>query len=123
MVLTIFGFSAIKGQWKVSLNIKLLVASVHILTVFVNFSLILFCLFSGSCNFLALGSILKNAVLPEKVSCARGNFHSPSIQCQYLEIFVHEIYFFLFNLKPKPTATRTCQILIHETLLITFYWT
>ena len=60
------------------LNIKLLVASVHNLTVLL-FSLIVFCLFPGSCNLLPLGSILKN-VLPEKVSCTRGNFHSPSIQ-------------------------------------------
>ena len=61
------------------LNIKLLVASVHNLTVLlIFFDLILF--ISCFCNFLALGSILRNVVLDEKVSCTRGNFHSPSIQ-------------------------------------------
>ena len=58
------------------LNIKLLVASVHNLLIFFDFILFV----SDSCNFLALGSIRKNVFLQEKLSCTRGNFHSPSIQ-------------------------------------------
>ena len=38
--------------------------------------------------------------------------------------FLYMTYIFVFNLKPRPIGTRTCLILIlvHETLLITFYW-
>ena len=62
------------------LNIKLLVASVHNLTVLsIFFDFIFFCLLLGSCNFLAQGFILKNIVFDEKNSSTCGNFPSPRI--------------------------------------------
>ena len=62
------------------LNIKLLVASVHNLRVLLIFFDFIFVCFLIFVIFWALGSILKNVVLHEKVSCTHGNFHSPSIQ-------------------------------------------
>ena len=46
-----------------------------------------------------------------------------AFNCRCLEIFVHDIYFFLFISKPRPNAIRACLILIQETPLIVFYWT
>ena len=42
--------------------------------------------------------MFKNVVLQEKVSCTRGNFHSPSIHA------IHAIYFFLFISKSRPNG-------------------
>ena len=62
------------------LNIKLLVASVHnlrVLLIFFDFILFVSLIFV---IFWCWDPFEKNAVLQEKVSCTRGNFHSPSIQ-------------------------------------------
>ena len=77
------------------LNIKLLVTSIYNLKVLL-ICFILFCLFPDSCNFLALGSILKTVVLQEKVSCRLHVVISilQAFNCLYLEIFVHDLYFF-----------------------------
>ena len=60
------------------LNIKLLVASVHNLRVLLIF--FDFILFISLFVQLAGAGIHFNVVLPKKVSCTCGNFHSPSIQ-------------------------------------------
>ena len=60
------------------LNNKLLVVSVHNLTVlFIFFDFILF--ISWLLQFPGAGIHFKNVVLHEKVSCTRGNFHSPIV--------------------------------------------
>ena len=77
------------------LNIKLLVVhNFRVLLIFLDF--IEFCLFPDSCNFLALGSILQ-----EKVSCTRGNFHSPSIQLAVSGDFCVWPVFFSLYFKAK----------------------
>ena len=43
-----------------------------------------------------------------------------AFNCRCLEIFVHDIYFFLFISKPRPNGIRACLILIQETRLICF---
>ena len=41
-----------------------------------------------------------------------------AFNCRYLEIFVHDINFFLFISKPRPNGIRASLNLIQETLLI-----
>ena len=62
------------------LNIKLLVARVHNMTVLLIINFFDFILFiSWSLQFSGAGIHFKNVVLPEKVSYTHGNFHFPSI--------------------------------------------
>ena len=68
-------------------------------------------------------SILKNVFCRKKFPVHVVIFILQAFNCRCLEIFVHDIYFFLFISKPRPNGIRACLNLIQEILLIVFYWT
>ena len=104
-------------------NIKLLVASVHnlkVLLIFFDFILFVFLILA---IFWRWDPFEKMLFSRKKFPVHVVIFILQAFNCRYLEIFVHDLYFFLFISKPRPKGIRACLIFIQETLLIVFYWT